>query len=160
MSELEKDFMKYMQKLGAGQGLDSLTSAIIAITYLEPGDVAMEELARKTGYSLSSISLKAKLLENFGLVSRKRKPATKKIFLQMDKNFIKYLKDAFIKKEERGIALAKSEVPKIIEKYKSKPLSETEKAKLRIIENYYKQVLKFEQLFKQINKLITDFDKA
>ena len=51
ISNLEKDFMQLSVDIGNSMGLDSLSSNIIAMLYLESEPISMEELSEKTGYS-------------------------------------------------------------------------------------------------------------
>ncbi len=59
-------------------------------------------------------------------------------------------------KHDLVINLAKDRIPKIISKYKDKKLSPEQKKKLIIIEEYYKQMLKFEELINEILKKIDE----
>ena len=63
MKELEKRFIEMYNKIGRVQGMDNLLTSIFALLILEPDDIAMDDLAHKTGYSLASISNKIKLME-------------------------------------------------------------------------------------------------
>ena len=78
MDELEKKFSGMYRKIGAMQGMDDLFSSIFSLLVLEPEDIAMDELAKKTGYSVASISNKVKILKVHGIVKKSRKPGSKK----------------------------------------------------------------------------------
>lgn len=156
MEELNKEIMALFQEMGRGQGLnDDLLMIIFSTLYLEPEPIAMEELAKKTGYSLASISNKTKLLEPIMDITRTRNPGSKKIYLYMEKNILNIWKDALLKKEEHVINKVKEKLPTILKEYKSKAKTEKDKKKLKIMENYYSQVLIFGNI---INKIIKEFD--
>jgi DNA-binding transcriptional regulator GbsR (MarR family) len=148
MEDIDSKFLELYQKIGNMQGMNSLFTRIFSILYIEPDEISMDEVAEKTGYSLASISNSIKMLETMGLVRKSRHPGTKKIFLYMEKDFNKLIKLFMIKKQENIISLVKSEVPSIIKE--SKPTSEKSKKKLKILENYYKQILGFEKIVKKI----------
>ncbi len=155
MDDIEKEFVEYYQKLGSIHNLDNLFTKIFAILFIEPKAVPMEELAKKTGYSLASISNKLKMLESMNFITRKTSPGTRKVYVYLEKDFSKIMKEN-LKKHEAIIEISKKEIPKIIEKNKAKKLSNDAKKKLEIVENYYAQMLKFEKLVK---KILSDIDK-
>jgi len=148
--ELDDEIIEFYRTAGRMQGIDDSLATILGTLYLEPGEMSMEELAKKTGYSLASISNKIKMLEPSGIIRRVRKPGTKKIFLYAEKDIMRIMKKTLVMKQESVIKLAKERIPFIIRKYKNKKLTEEQKNKLRIIENYYKGILRFEGIIKEI----------
>ena len=159
MEELNKEIMALFQEMGRGQGLnDDLLMIIFSTLYLEPEPIAMEELAKKTGYSLASISNKTKLLEPIMDITRTRNPGSKKIYLYMEKNILNIWKDALLKKEEHVINKVKEKLPTILKEYKSKAKTEKDKKKLKIMENYYNQVLIFGKIIKKIINEFNDIE--
>ena len=159
MKEFEKEFLEYMKKAGTAQGMqDNLLLELFGILYVEPKELSLEDLAKKTGYSLASVSNKIKQMEAMGfeamgLMKRIRKPKTRKIFIYMEKDFMDLWRKMLIAKHEGVIKNAKTLLPKIIEKSKE---DKKDKEKSKIIENYYDQILKFEKVLKNIMKC---FDK-
>ena len=148
--ELDDEIIEFYRTAGRMQGIDDSLATILGTLYLEPGEMSMEELAKKTGYSLASISNKIKMLEPSGIIRRVRKPGTKKIFLYAEKDIMRIMKKTLVMKQESVVKLAKERIPFIIRKYKNKKLTEEQKNKLRIIENYYKGILRFEGIIKEI----------
>lgn len=154
MEDIDRRFLELYQKIGSMQGMNSLFIRIFSILYIEPEEISMDEVAEKTGYSLASISNSIKMLETMGLVRKSRHPGTKRIFLYMEKDFNKLIKVFMIKKQENIISLVKSEVPSIIKE--SRPTSEKSKKKLKILENYYKQILGFEKIIKKMMDMMDE----
>ncbi|MCK5282835.1 MAG: hypothetical protein KAK00_05485 [Nanoarchaeota archaeon] len=158
MEELDKKIIDLYQEMGRGQGInDPLLMTIFAKLYIEPEPVAMEDLAKETGYSLASISNKIRMLEPMLQIKRIRKPGTKKLFLYMEKDFLKIWKDALLKKQEYVVNNVKEKMPPILKDYKEKAKSSRDKKKLKVMEGYYEQILKFEKILnvmiKEINKV-------
>ena len=150
LNTLDKEIIEFYRTAGRMQGIDDSLATILGTLYLEPGEMSMEELAKKTGYSLASISNKIKMLEPSGIIRRVRKPGTKKIFLYAEKDIMRIMKKTLVMKQESVVKLAKERIPFIIRKYKNKKLTEEQKNKLMIIENYYKGILRFEGIIKEI----------
>ncbi|MBW2990639.1 hypothetical protein KY348_02950 [Candidatus Woesearchaeota archaeon] len=156
LDEIDKEFIEFYQTASRVQGVDASLGTILGVLYLEPEEISMEGLAKKTGYSRASICNKIKMFEPAGFVKRIRKPGTKKVFLRAEKNVLEILKKGFTMKHDLVINLAKEKIPKIVEKYKDKKLTQEQKEKLRIIDNYYKQMLKFEILINEMLKKIDE----
>lgn len=156
MEDVDRKFVEVYKEISKGEGIDESVSAIFARIYIEPEDISMEDLAKETGYSLASISNKVNMLELLLPIKKIRKPGTKKIFLSVEKNMMNILKEVFIRKEEHCVHVTKEKLPPIIEECKKKAKSENDKKKLKIIEDYYKQIIQFEE---GIHKMIERFDE-
>ncbi len=156
MEELNKRITELFQEMGCGQGLnDDLLMTIFTTLYLEPEPIAMDDLVKKTGYSLASISNKTKMLGPIMNIKRTRKPGSKKIYLYMDKNILSIWRDMLIKKEEHVVNKVKEKLPAILKEYKGKVKTAEDKKKLEIMESYHDQVLKLGEI---INKIIKEFE--
>ncbi|MBW2988238.1 hypothetical protein KY318_01895, partial [Candidatus Woesearchaeota archaeon] len=124
---------------------------------IEPEEIPMEELARKTGYSLSSICLKLKLLESMGLVLKKRKPGSNRVYLFMEKDIVKPTLERWIKAKLEATNFLKSRLLILIEKYSNSDLDEKGKRELDNLKHYYQQVLKSREIYKKIETLLEDW---
>ncbi len=144
--------MEFIKQVFKNFGLDPLSSRIVAFLYIEPTEISIERLSKRTGYSLSSISTKAKFLENVNIIEKIKKPGSKKVYYYMEKDIFKILDSKVDKALEAEVYPAKENLPRIIEKYNKKRLNEKSKKKLDILTNYHKQILAME-------KLMIDFKK-
>ena len=159
MKEMDNRLAEMYQEMAAGQGLkDSLLVTIFAKLYFEPEAIAMDDLAKETGYSLASISNKIKLMGPLFNLRRIKKPGTKKIYLYMDKDILKIWKEALLKKDEFVVQKAKEKMPGLIKEYKEKAKTEKDRKKMECVENYYSQILRLEKALKIITKEIEKID--
>jgi len=149
----KEEFIEYIINLNKIKGLDDLSSKLVAILYVEPKEISLEELAKRTGYSLSAVSTYMKSIERMGIIKRTKKPKSKKIYFYMEKDTISKFKDLWKKRYSKLIETAKHKVPEIIEKYKKEKGSEEE---LRIIKNHYKQILSMEKIMKKFIQMLED----
>ena len=160
MEELDNQIANLYQEMGRGQGInDSLMIRLFSRLYMEPDPIAMEDLAKETGYSLASISNKINMLAPVLQIKKIKKPGSKKIFLYMEKDMLGIWKDIMLKKEEYVINRAKEKLPHLIKEYRGKAKSDRDKKKLKIIEDYYSQILKFECIFNMIAKKLVELGK-
>jgi DNA-binding transcriptional regulator GbsR (MarR family) len=156
---LDKELLEFFQAATRIQGVDESIGTIMGVLYLEPEEISMEELARKTSYSLSSISNKVRMFEPTGMIKRIKKPHTKKVFFTVEKDVSKMLKSFLLMKQESVIQMAKERLPCIISKYKAKKLNKEESQKIAIMEHYYDDMIKFEMLIKEILARIENLEK-
>ena len=145
--EFEKEFIDLYREMGKSKGWDDLTSRIIAIAYLSPEPIGMEELASRTGYSLASISTKMKFIQQMGFIHKRCRPGSKKCYFYMEKDFFKIMRDAFITAQNTGVELSLQVTSGILSKFK--PKTEEEKMKLKIIHDYNVQLKKFSAVLKK-----------
>jgi DNA-binding transcriptional regulator GbsR (MarR family) len=144
-----EEFIELMTENCKVNGLDELTSRIMSHLYASPKELCLDELAEMCGYSLSAVSTAMKLLERAELVKRIRKKGSRKAFFFMEKNLMNYAIELLEKKYERIILKSKQVLPGIIASYKAKKLNDEERKKLKIIEDYYHQLLFGEKLMEK-----------
>lgn len=157
MTICDQRFVGLIQGLGALSGLDQLSSTIFALLYLEPEEISMEELAKKTGYSLASISNKVKVLEPTGFIKKIQKPGSRKIYLYAEKNYFKVFREQLLKMQETKLKMVNETMPEIIRNCKVKISSDKDRKKLRIFEGYYDQCKKFESV---VSLMTRELDKV
>ena len=156
MKSIEKEFVDFYINVGKSWGLDTLSSKLIGILYLEPKEICIEKLAEKTGYSLASISNKMRFIESFGVIKRIKKPGSKKVFYYMEKDAIKLAQMHFEKIYEAEIMPAKKLMPELLDKFKKVNLNNDEKEKYKIIKNYNKQILDIEKVFHKLTSYLDE----
>ena len=154
MDDLDKEFIDVYKDTASMFVFGDLPADIVGMLYLEPEGVTMEDISKETGYSPASISNTIKMMENLGIIRRIKKPGTKKIYFYMEKDLAKINIQKLNTIHEKLIHPMKDRLPKIIAKYKNKVKDEKSKKKLKVAENYYKQMLCFEKMTEHwINEL-------
>lgn len=102
-------------------GYSECASRVLAAALVEPDEIPVEELARKTGYSPASVStaLNTKLapLERLGMYKKYSKPGSKRAFVYADMDLARIQKEAFAYKLKNQVGPALSRIPQIIKKY-------------------------------------------
>jgi DNA-binding transcriptional regulator GbsR (MarR family) len=149
----KEEFIQLMTENCRVNGLDEISSEVIALLYANPDEISLEELSKKTGYSLSAVCTTTKLIEKTGLIKKIKKPGSRKAYFYMEKDMSIFSLDLIKRKYEKIIIPTKNKLPDIIKKYK-KEKSNKSKHELKIIENYYKEVLFSEDIIKNIIKMV------
>jgi DNA-binding transcriptional regulator GbsR (MarR family) len=148
----KEDFIELMIEIQRAKGLDELSSKLIGALFIEPHEITLDELKERTGYSLSALCMSMKFLEKIGIVERSKKPGSKKVYFYMKKDMSSMLME-IVKKLENNVSMLKSRIPGIIEKYKLEK-SKSSKEELKILEDYYKQLMMFERIMKRMTEMI------
>ena len=155
VNSAKEDFIELIAENCKAGGWDELSSKLLGILFIEPKEIALDELAKRTGYSLSAVSTAMKFVEITGMVKRSRKPRSRKVYFYVENDMADIL-FLILRREYENIVLpSKTKLPKIIEKYElEESKSKNSEGESKIVENYYRMVLLFEQILKEsIEKL-------
>jgi len=143
------EFIELLTTNGKVKGLDELTSRLNAILYIETNPVSLEELAKRTGYSLSAVSTAMKFMERVGLTQRMKKPGSRKVYFYMKKDMMAMFLDALKKQQDKIVTPSIEKLPGIIDRYKLDKSEESE-IELETVKKYYKQVNTYEKILKKM----------
>jgi len=146
MEPLDKQFTDFYRVIGRSYNFDDLTSMIYARLFIDPEEVAMEDLTKETGYSLASISNKIRILETCGVVVRRTRPGTRKVYIYAEKDMMKMMVSFFIQYQQGEVVMVKTEIPRLLEGLKGKKLGKREKAQKMILEKYFADTLMFDAM--------------
>jgi len=152
------EFKELIRDNVKANGMDELSSRLIATLYVSTKEISLEELAKKTGYSLSSVSTSLKTVERFGFIKRMRKPKSKKVYFYMEKDLMAVGLRLMKRKYEKVILPSKKKLPEIISRYK-KLKSKTSKEELEILKNYHKQIVISQGMMEKMIAMINMLDK-
>lgn len=153
MEKSKKEFIDLITETCKMNGFDELTSRIVAHLYISPKEVPLQDISKKTGYSLSAISTSTKFLEKAGVLKRIKKPKSKKVFYYIDKDINELVRNVLYNKYEKMVLPLKENLPKIIEESEKKG---TNKEEIKIIKDFHKQITSAE---KSISDLLTKLRK-
>jgi DNA-binding transcriptional regulator GbsR (MarR family) len=157
MEQIEEEFAKVFANLARSMGLPDASVNVFAVLYLEPEEISMDEVAKRTGYSLASISTTLRQLEALRMVERSRKPGSAKVYLYMHKNLGRIHLQKMRAMQEMAIHPLKTMLPGMIARYKKKTKTSEDQAKLAIIKDYQVQIIAFEKLVNRWAHDLEDF---
>ena len=156
--EIEKSILHTCQNTFKTFGHDELSSVIVTTLFLSPEELSMEELAKKTHYSLPSISLKMKqIVQNPAMgIERITKPGSKKVYYYMEKDILKLnVKRVKILHEKMIRGLYNQLVP-LSKEYKKTAKTEEYKKKSRIVEQYLQDLKCIEEAFSAFDSKVNE----
>lgn len=95
--------------VAALMGYSEVHGRIIAALSGAGEPMALADLAKETGYSLSSISTSLDLLEVLGMVRKVKLPGDRRVYVQLEGDLLEGLKRAVVMKGKKGVGNAFSE---------------------------------------------------
>ena len=149
-------FIELMAETSKVWGFDELSSKILGILFIEPKEIALDELAKRTGYSLSAVSTAMKYAERAGMVKRSKKSKSKKVYFYMENDMLSIYLQVMRREYEKLVLPSKTKLPEIIEQYKLEESKNLEE-ELKIVENYYKAILVLEQILKEAIEMLGQY---
>lgn len=149
----KEELIRLIEKAGMIKGRSALSSKLQAILYVEPGELSLEELAKRVGYSLSAVSTAMKYLVFSGKVQRIRRPGSRKAFFYMDKDMFS-MSSGVMKKLSKFTEGALNDIPRILERYRKE--APEAKGEIEIVKNYQKQMKILEGVFSDIVRKIEE----
>ncbi|WP_440956165.1 GbsR/MarR family transcriptional regulator [Methanosarcina sp. Mfa9] len=153
MKTAKEEFENLVYQGMKSYGLDELSSKLLAILHSEPDPLTLEELSTRTGYSFSAVSAAMKLLTGITLVEKTKKAGSKKLYFSVQKDMLTMIINAVKTKNEVFVGPALKDLPAIIERCK-KNGSEDSEEMLKIIEDYYQQMIALDLIFKNLTEYI------
>ena len=150
--EIEKDIYSTFANVASSIGYSEVNGRIIALLLVEQKQLSIQEVAKKAGYSLSSISLSLDLLELLGMVKKIKKTADKKLYVQLEGDILNGLKKAFTLKIQKNITETNKkfkEYEKELKKIKNMEAKKT----LKILRTLAKEVKRLERYVSVLSRI-------
>ncbi len=101
---IEAKILSTFASVASTIGYSDVHGKIIGVLLVEEKPVALDEIARKTGYSRAMISLSLDLLEVFGVVKKIKKTADRKLYVQLQGDLLECLRQAIMVRLQKSVA--------------------------------------------------------
>ncbi len=100
---IEDGVFSIFSELAGMLGYSPIHGKIIGALLAEKGPVSLQELAKRTNYSMGMISISLDLLEVLGVIKKTKMPGDRKMYLQLDGDLLTILKKAVTMRVKRGV---------------------------------------------------------
>jgi DNA-binding transcriptional regulator GbsR (MarR family) len=107
---VEDGVYSIFSELAGMLGYSPIHGKIIGALIAEKGPVTLQELAKRTNYSVGMISLSLDLLEVLGVIKKIKKPGDRKLYLQLDGDLLTILKKAVTMRVRKGVESSLSDL--------------------------------------------------
>ncbi len=110
--EVNKRIFSTFGGVASSLGFSEAHGMIIGSVIVANKPLSLQEIAKRTGYSLSSISISIDLLELVGIVRKVKNLGDRKVYVKLEGDLIESLKKAFMLKMQKEIFVTKMELEK------------------------------------------------
>jgi len=100
---IENRILSTFADVAQAAGYSPLHGKIIGVLLVEGKALSLQDIAKKTGYSHSMVSLSLDLLEFLGVIKRVKKTGDRKLYIRLSGDLLETLKRAFTMKLEKSI---------------------------------------------------------
>lgn len=101
--DVEKDIYSTFADIATAIGYSEIHGRVIAALLVSNRKLSLNDLAKKTGYSLSTVSLSLDLLEFLGMIKKIKKAGDRKLYVELQGSLIEGLKKAFTIRIQKSI---------------------------------------------------------
>ena len=102
--EIEKKIFSTFSELAKSMGFSPIHGSIIGALVVGGGTLSLQNIAKKTGYSVSMVSLSMDLLEVLDTVKRVKKPRDRKLYIELKEDLLDSLKKILIMRVKKGVS--------------------------------------------------------
>jgi len=103
VDDIERDIYSSFSSIASTIGYSEIHGRIIAALMVSNKKLSLQDLAKKTGYSISTLSLSLDLLEFFGMIKKIKNAGDRKLYIELHGDLLEGLKKAFIVKIQKSI---------------------------------------------------------
>ncbi len=100
---IEEKIYDTFSELAKSMGFSPIHGSIIGSLIVGGGSLSLQDIAKKTGYSISMISLSTDLLELLGIVRKVKRARDRKMYIELEGDLLESLKKIFIMRVKKGI---------------------------------------------------------
>jgi DNA-binding transcriptional regulator GbsR (MarR family) len=103
IEDIEKDIYSSFANLASTIGYSEIHGRIIAALMVSGKKLPLQDLAKKTGYSISTLSLSLDLLEFFGMIKKIKNAGDRKLYVELHGDLLEGLKKAFVVRIQKSV---------------------------------------------------------
>ncbi|MFH1237736.1 MAG: hypothetical protein V1648_05035 [Candidatus Aenigmatarchaeota archaeon] len=144
VQEVEKKILDTFSDLAKSIGFSPIHGNIIGCLIVGGGAMPLQDIARKTGYSISMISLSMDFLEVLGIVRKVKKSCDRKLYIELTGDLLESLKKIFLMRVKKGITGSLSDFESAKEQLKGMH-GEDKKDVLKAIEMLEKEIRRLDR---------------
>ena len=103
VEEIKKNIYSSFADIAATIGYSEIHGRIIASLLVCNKKLSLQDLAKETGYSVSTLSLSLDLLEFLGMIKKIKNAGDRKLYVELQGDLLEGLKKAFVLKLQKNI---------------------------------------------------------
>ena len=142
--DIETKLLTTFASVASSIGYSEVHGRIIGALIVAQKNLSLQELAKKTGYSLAAISLSLDLLELVGIVKKVKNPNDRKLYAKLEGDVIQGLRNALIFKIQKEIISTLAEFERHKSDTKMKPVIANLEKEINRLGKYVDELSKVE----------------
>jgi DNA-binding transcriptional regulator GbsR (MarR family) len=103
VKEIKKSIYSAFSEIASSIGYSDTHGRIIAALLVSNKKLSLQDLAKETGFSISTISLSLDFLEFLGMIKKVKNVGDRQLYIELHGNLLEGLKKAFILKIQKSI---------------------------------------------------------
>lgn len=104
IKEIERDIYSTFADIASTIGYNEIHGRILAVLLVRGKKMSLQELAKETGYSISTISISLDLLEVLEMIRKVKKAGDRKLYIELHGDLLGGLKKAFLMKMQKNVS--------------------------------------------------------
>lgn len=160
LRSLRRDIVDRIAKVSELWGLDESVGIVFGALLFSSKPLALEEIAKISNYSVSSVCQKMKLLENLGYVRRIKKSGSKKIYYEVEYDLANMIKRFIEASLENEIMPMLSTIDEYLKKYEGLLNAAEDKNEKREIENDIKKLQLLRKNYEKAKKYLLSLSEV
>jgi DNA-binding transcriptional regulator GbsR (MarR family) len=134
--EIEERVYSMFSSIAKTMGYSEVHAKTISILLIENKALSLQELSKRTGYSLASLSISLDLLELLGIIKKIKNSGDRRLYVKLDGDILEGLRGAMLIKLQRDIKAAINEFDKYKKDKKTKKIASSLEKEIRRLEEY------------------------
>jgi len=102
-SKIEQNILSTFGQVAESIGYSQVHGKIIGILLVNGGEMSLQDIAKRTGYSVPMISLSLDLLDVLGVVKKTKRSGDRNVYARLSGDLLECLKKAFVIRLEKSI---------------------------------------------------------
>jgi len=131
--DIEEKIHSTFASVVKSMGYSEVHGRIISSLFVADRELSLQELGKRTGYSIPSISISLDLLELIGIIKKKKRVGDRKLYVKLDSDLLEGLRRALLLKVQKELTLTLNELDSY--KGRKKGIKKLEK-EIRRLEKY------------------------
>ena len=91
-------------------GYSEVHGRVISTLFIADKELSLQDLAKRTGYSIPSISISLDLLELIGIIKKKKKVGDRKLYVRLNGDLLEGLRRALLLKLQKELIVTLNEL--------------------------------------------------
>lgn len=152
IDQIEKKVNDTFAGVASSIGFSPIHGKIIGALLVGGKTMSLQKLAKKTGYSTSMISLSLDLMELLGIISKVKKTADRKLYVELNSNLLECLKNTLIIRINKNVSGSLEEFEKCRKRLESLSGENKEKA-LNGIDTLEREIKRLKNYIKMLSDI-------